>query len=401
MTGTLIVGAGQGGAQAALSLRDLGYEADITIVGSEPYMPYQRPPLSKAFLTGSKDIADLQLRKAQAYQKLGITVLTNSRIVDIELPEDPTGVGRATSSDGRTHNFEYVVLSVGGRPRRLTIPGADAAGLHYLRTIDDATALSSELDTAENIVIIGGGFVGLEVASLAGGLGKSVTLIEAAPHLLGRAAAPELSDFLLRAHRATGTTVNLNVSAQRIVTKGGRVSAVQLDDGTCVPAQLVVVGIGMEPRVELAQQLGLSVANGIVVDKQGRTSHHRVFAVGDCTIQPHPVPDQAPLRLESVHNSITQAKAAAAGIMGCQPEWPPVPWFWSTQGHLALQMVGLIDGYDRCQISSTPAADKLVIEYYRGDQLLSVHAVNEPGAFARGRKRLTLQSREFKPTTAA
>lgn len=400
MTGTLIVGAGQGGAQAALSLRDLGYESDITIVGAEPYMPYQRPPLSKAFLTGSADAADLQLRKAQVYQKLGITVLTNSRIIDIEPPEYPTGVGRATSYDGRTHTFEYVVLSVGVRPHRLTIPGADAAGLHYLRTIEDASALSGELGSAENIVIIGGGFVGLEVAAVVGGLGKSVTLLEAAPHLLGRAAAPELSDFLLRAHRASGTTVNLNVSAQRIVTKGGRVSAVQLDDGTCIPADLVVVGIGMEPRVKLAQQLGLSVTNGIVVNEQGRTSHHRVFAVGDCTIQPHPVPGLAPLRLESVHNSITQAKAVAAGIMGRRPEWPPVPWFWSTQGHLALQMVGLIDGYDRCQISSV-AADKLVIEYYRGDQLLSVHAVNEPGAFARGRKRLTLQSRESKPTTAA
>lgn len=386
--GTLIVGASQAGLQLAVSLRDAGDDRPITLVGAEPHAPYQRPPLSKAYLQGSTELEQLWLRTPEFLAGQGITLITGERIDMVDLHSGGPS-GTATTANGRVLSFDRLALTVGARPRKLSVPGANLDGVTYLRTAGDASALRQLQSDAESVVVIGGGFIGLEAAAVARAQGKSVTVVEAADRLVGRAVAPVVSDFYRDAHLRRGVDVRLGA---RVVSIGGvdnRVRAVQLSDGSRIPADLVIVGIGVEPCTELARQLDLEAAGGIVVDRYARTSNPHVVAAGDCTVQPHPLTGEGRVRLESVQNAINQAKTAAATLAGLRVPNDAVPWFWSDQYDLKLQIAGLSTGHDEYVVRGDVAGEAFSVLYYRDGALLAVDAVNTPGDYMAVRKALS------------
>ena len=291
--GTLIVGASQAGLQVAVSLRDAGETGPITLIGEEPHAPYQRPPLSKAYLQGSAELEQLWLRAPEVLAGRDISLVTGERIESIELTDGgPSGSARTRS--GRVLTFDRLALTVGARPRRLEAPGADLDGVTYLRTADDATLLRDLQSDAQSVVVIGGGFIGLEAAAVARAQGKSVTVVEAADRLIGRAVAPVVSEFYRAAHSRRGVEIRLGTRVTWLAGDHNRVQAVELSDGTWIPADLVIVGIGVVPRSQLARQLNLDCDGGIVVDRFARTSNPTVVAAGDCTVQPNPLTGQRP-----------------------------------------------------------------------------------------------------------
>jgi 3-phenylpropionate/trans-cinnamate dioxygenase ferredoxin reductase subunit len=306
----------------------------------------------------------------------------------VTLPE-PAGTGVAATSSGLRLDFDRLALTVGARPRRLQVPGADLAGVLYLRDLDDATQLRSALAAASRVVVIGGGFIGLEAAAAARGQGKAVTVVEMADRLVGRAVAPVVSEFYRQAHERRGTTVLLSTGVTALTGTDGRVAGVVLADGSTVPADLVMVGVGVVPRTELAEQLGLECDGGIVVDSQARTSRPSVVAAGDCTVQPHPMTGLGRVRLESVPSAVAQAAIAAATLTGAVVETRTVPWFWSNQGDLRLQIAGLSTGFDQHVLRGDPAAEKFSVLYFRQGELLAVDAVNMPADYLAVRKALT------------
>jgi 3-phenylpropionate/trans-cinnamate dioxygenase ferredoxin reductase subunit len=388
-TGTLVVGASQAGVQLAATLRALGDTAPITLVGEERLPPYQRPPLSKDFLLGRADAESLALRAPSFYADAGIELVHGARITGLVLPAPAAaGPGVATTADGRELRFERLALTTGASPRRLTVPGAELEGICYLRDLDDAQRVRAGLDRATHVVVIGGGFIGLEAAAVARAQGKDVTVVEAADRLLARAVAPVVSQFFRQAHERRGTRVMLSTPVAGFRGEEGRVVAVLLPDGRELPADLVVVGIGVQPRTELAEQLGLACDGAILVDSHARTSDPRVVAAGDCTAQPHPLTGTGRVRLESVPNAMSQAAVAAATLLGRLETEPSVPWFWSNQDDLRLQIAGLSTGYDRCVVRGEPDEERFSVLYYRDDRLLAVDAVNTPADYLVVRKAL-------------
>lgn len=385
--GTLIVGASQAGLQLAVSLRELGDTAPITLVGAELHAPYQRPPLSKEFLTGSSSRDALAFRTPAFYAEAAIELVLGERVTALALPG--SGRGSATTASGRELAFDRLALTVGARPRRLSVPGADLDGISYLRDVDDAEQLQSRLAAASHVVVVGGGFIGLEATAVARAQGKKVTVVEAADRLVARAVAPVTSKFYLRAHERRGTTVLLSAAVAGFRGEHGAVRAVLLADGRELPADLVVVGVGVVPRTELAERLGLECDGGIVVDACARTSERSVVAAGDCTVLPHPLTGVGRVRLESVQNAVAQAGVAAATLLGQPVETRTVPWFWSNQGDLKLQIAGLSTGYDDCVVRGEPDSEKFSVLYYRADELLAVDAVNNPVDYMVVRKALT------------
>ena len=384
--GTLIVGASQAGLQLAVSLRQLGDVAPITLVGAEPHPPYQRPPLSKEFLAGTAEPDSLAFRAPSFYAGADIGLVCGERVTDLALHDD--GAGVATTASGRRRRFDRLALTVGARPRRLTVPGADLDGITYLRDLADATQLRSRLADASSVVVVGGGFIGLEAAAVARAQGKTVTVVEAGERLIARAVAPLVSEFYRQAHERRGTTVLLSAAVSAFRGDAGRVAAVQLADGRELPADLVVVGVGVVPRTELAERVGLECAGGIAVDAHARTSNPAVVAAGDCTVQPHPLTGVGAVRLESVQNAVDQAGVAAATLLGRLEPRKTVPWFWSNQGDLRLQIAGLAAGYDRHVVRGNPDTERFSVLYYRGDELLAVDAVNTPADYLVVRKAL-------------
>jgi 3-phenylpropionate/trans-cinnamate dioxygenase ferredoxin reductase subunit len=383
--GTLVVGASQAGLQLAVSLRELGDTAPITLVGAELHAPYQRPPLSKEFLTGDSGRDALAFRTPAFYADAGIDLVLGERVTNVTLP----GVGTATTVSGRELVYDRLALTVGARPRRLSVPGADLDGVSYLRDVDDAEQLQERLARASRVVVIGGGFIGLEAAAVARAQGKHVTVVEMADRLVARAVAPVMSEFYRQAHERRGTTVLLSAGVQALAGKAGRVTAVVLSDGRELAADLVVVGVGVVPRTELAEQLGLEVDGGIVVDARARTSEPSVVAAGDCTVLPHPLTGVGRVRLESVQSAVAQAQIAAATLLGQEVETRSVPWFWSYQGDLKLQIAGLSAGYDEHVVRGEPDSERFSVLYYRQGELLAVDAVNNPVDYMVGRKALT------------
>lgn len=381
--GTVVVGAGQAGIQVALELRRRGERGRITVVGEEPGDPYQRPPLSKEFLDDGYDAGRLALRTAEFYREAGIDLLTGERVVD-------TGDGVLVTDQGRKLPYDRLALATGAAPRRLAVPGADLGGIHHLRDLADARLLREELVPARRVVVVGGGFVGLEVAAAARARGKEVTVVEAAERLLGRSVAPVVSDFYRRAHARRGTTVRLASSVTGFDGRSGRATGVLLGDGSRLPADLILVGVGAVPRTGLAERLGLEVDGGIVVDACSRTGRPGVVAAGDCTVRPHPRPGGGRIRLESVPNALAQAGAAAASLLGREEPDTSVPWFWSHQGDLRLQIAGLSAGYDRCVVRGTPDEEQFSVLYYRQGELLAVDAVNRPADYMAVRRALTV-----------
>lgn len=385
--GILVVGAGQAGLQLAVSLRDQGCTAPITLVGEEPHAPYQRPPLSKEFLAGTAGPETLAFRTAAFYRDAGIDLVRGEQVGDVTL--DRSGAGVAGTDSGRELPFDRLALTVGAAARRLAVPGAELPGICYLRGLDDATRLRPLLTGASRVVVVGGGFIGLEAAAVARSFGATATVVEVTDRLIGRAVAPVVSEFYRGAHERRGTTVLTRTAVTGFRDAGGRVGGVLLADGTEIPADVVVVGVGVVPRTELAEKLGLECDGGIVVDARARTSEPTVVAAGDCTVLPHPLTGEGRVRLESVNNAVSQATVAAATLVGAADPAPNVPWFWSNQGDLRLQIAGLSAGFDDYAVRGEPDSEKFSVLYYRKGHLLAVDAVNSPADYMVVRKALT------------
>lgn len=385
--GALIVGASQAGLQLATSLRALGYPAPVTLVGAEGHLPYQRPPLTKSFLATGDDAGSLAFRTAAFYPEREIGIVLGTRVRRVELGVDGHA-GRAITDTGEVLRFDQLALTVGARPRRLDVPGAELDGVCYLRDLEDAVELRRRLADAAAIVVIGGGFLGLEAAAVSRSAGKAVTVVEACDRLLARSVAPEVSDFYERTHRERGVEVRLGVTVGELTGTGGRVTGVTLSDGTSLAADLVLVAVGAVARTELAEHVGARCEGGIVVDRAARTSVPGVVAAGDCTVQPDPRTGSGRVRLESVHNAIAQAKVAAATLSGVSGPAPEVPWFWSDQYDLKLQIAGLKDGYDQHVLRGDPAGGRFSVLYYRDGALLGIDAVNRAGDYLAVRRAL-------------
>ncbi len=374
--GVVVVGAGQGGGEAVAALRQHGYAGSITLVGDEPHAPYRRPPLSKTFLLDGSAPESLLLKSAEAYARLGIDCRWNTRV---------TGIDRsrrvAHLSDGTDLPYAHLVLATGGRARRLDVPGSAAEGVHTIRTIADVERLRADFEPDRRLVVIGGGYIGLEAASAGVKKGLSVTVIESQPRVLSRVAAPELSAFYEQAHRGRGVQV-LTGSGVRALHGTPRVASVELVDGRRIEADLVIAGLGLVPDIELALQCGLQAENGaIVVDAATRTSDSAIFAIGDCTVHRNRFYDGRLLRVESVPNATEQARVAAANICGKEAEHAAVPWFWSDQFDLKLQMVGLSDGYDALAVRGSMQDEAFIAFYLKDGVVISADAVNRPQDF--------------------
>lgn len=384
--GALIVGASQAGVQLAVSLREAGFRGPVTLIGAERHAPYQRPPLSKAYLTGKADAAVLELRTPEFYRRHGIDLITGARVRRIEL--DATGAGLARVADGRTLHFDRLALATGARTRRLDAPGAHLDGVIHLRDLDGADRLRRRLVPGARVVVVGGGFIGLETAAAAVALGGRACVVEATERVMSRAVAPAMSAFFHEAHLRRGVELRLGTGVAEIHGAGGGVTGVGLADGTVLPADTVVVGIGVVPRTELAEQLGLACDGGVLVDACGRTSRPSVVAAGDCARAPHPTRPGVRVRLESVPSAIAQARAAGATLAGAPEPNEEVPWFWSDQFDLKLQMAGLADGHDRHVVRGDPASERFSVLYYREDTLVAIHSVNAPADYVAGRAAL-------------
>lgn len=374
--GVVIVGGGQAGLEAAALLRTQGYEGTVTLICEEPHAPYQRPPLSKDFLTGKQESDSVFLRALVFYEKHRIDLILGDRATEIN-----RGAKLVHLAEGGTIGYVQLILAVGARNRPLPAPGAEHA--LCLRTLDEAVTLKQRLAEARHhVVVIGGGFIGLEVAAAARASGKAVTVIEAAPRLMARAVSPVLSDFFLDVHRTQGAEVLLNTSVGEV-----RPDAVILTDGRRVAAHLVVAGIGVVPNVELAREAGLEVNNGILVDEFLRTSDPDIYAIGDCADHPNPFAG-GHVRLESVQNAVDQAKCVARAITGKPAPYRDVPWFWTDQYEFRFQMVGLSAGHDQAVLRGSIENRKFSVFYFKQGRLLAVDSVNRFGDHIAARKTL-------------
>ena len=376
--GLLIVGSSQAGVQLAVSLRALGFTDPVTLLGDEDHRPYQRPALSKEFLQDNITKESLIFRSEDYWREHDIDVVKGEFIEKVHT--DPDGSGTAHSVGGRTFAFDRLALTVGARARRLALPGADLDGVLYLRTADDALELKARTPQAQRVVVIGGGFIGIEAAASLHTLGKDVTLVEYADRLVARAVGEQTSAFLADHHRSRGIDIRLGTGVEAIVGDDGRVTGV--DIGTeVIAADIVLVGIGVIPNTDLAEQLGLDVDNGFVVDRFATASDGHTLAVGDCANLPNPIPgapDGARVRFESVNHAIEQAKVAAYAAMGRQAEYAGIPWFWSNQGDLKLQIAGLSTDHDQVVDRSPADPTKHSVLYYRQGRLIAADCVNVP-----------------------
>ena len=378
MPTTIIAGAGHAGGQTAISLRQAGYEGRIVVCGDEPVSPYQRPPLSKKYLSGELALERVFLRPDSFWSRNDIELRLGNAVREIDRE------GRTVRlEDGGSLAFTNLVIATGSRPRRLDAPGADLGNIFYLRTLADSDVIRSALVAGRRLAVVGGGYIGLEIASTAKGLGLEVCVIEAADRILGRVTAPEMSAYYTSAHRARGVDIRLSASIAAFEGDGA-VEAVDCGDET-IPADVVVVGIGIVPDQELAASAGIRCDDGVVVDERCATSADHVYAVGDCTRHPNPVLGRT-LRLESVHNALEQARTAAANIAGTPTKYEQVPWFWSDQFDLKLQMVGMSQGYDTIVQRGSMDADDFAMFYLKDGVLIAVDAVNRPREFMACRK---------------
>lgn len=382
MTGILILGAGQAGAQAAASLRAEGFDGPITLIGDEPHAPYQRPPLSKAYLAGKMTADRLALRGEAFWADNRIELITGERAIAI----DRTSRTVAFAS-GRALPYGRLVLATGARPRPLPVPGADLEGVLMLRSIADADALRAHAQPGMRAVVVGGGFIGLECAASLIGFGLSVTVIEALPRLMARAVMPETSEAFAALHRARGVDLHFGTGVMRLLGADGRVTGVERMDGSVLPADLVVAGIGAIPNAELAAAADLAHANGIVVDATLATSDPAILAIGDCAVFPC-VQAGGPFRLESVQNAIDQGKAAAATLLGRASAYSAVPWFWSDQFDAKLQMAGLAIGVTQRVTRGDPMGGRFSVFAYADERLVAVDSINRPGEHMLARRLL-------------
>lgn len=380
MSRTIVIGAGQAGAALVAKLRSGGYAGAITLIGEEPAPPYQRPPLSKAYLMGEMDEERLYLRSADYYATNDITLRLGQPVTGIDRVAKTVTLGDAALP------YDQLALTTGSVPRRLPAAiGGALGGIYTVRSLADVDAMRAEFAPGRRVVIIGGGYIGLEAAAVASKLGLEVTVVEMAPRILQRVAAPETSDHFRALHRAHGVTLLEGVGLERLLGDD-HVTAARLTDGREVPADFVIAGVGILPATALAEMAGLALENGIRTDAHGRTSDPSIWSAGDCASFPW---RGGRVRLESVQNAIDQAETVAGNMLGAAKDYAPTPWFWSDQYDCKLQIAGLNTGYDHI-VTRGPEGEAVSYWYFKGDQLLAIDAMNDPRAYMVGKRLLEM-----------
>lgn len=375
MQHVVVIGAGQAGASCVAKLRNCGFDGRITLIGAEPCPPYQRPPLSKGYLLGDMTLERLFLRPEAFYADQGIALKTDCRVTAID-PE-----ARVLSTTEGEVAYDELVLATGSLPRRLPAAiGGDLVGVFTVRDLADVDAMAPRFSKGAKVLIVGGGYIGLEAAAVAAKLGLEVTLVEMADRILQRVAAPETSDYFRALHEGHGVTLREGVGLERLLGEG-HVTGARLSDGTEIAADFVITGVGIEPDITLAKAAGIEIDNGIKVDAQGRTSVPGIWAAGDCTSFPY---RGGRIRLESVPNAIDQAEVVAENILGAGKEYIAKPWFWSDQYDVKLQIAGLNAGYDR--VVTRLGEGSASFWYYLGETLLAVDAANDPRGYMVGKR---------------
>ncbi len=375
----VIAGGGQCGGQAADALLRGGFDGRLVLVGAERHAPYQRPPLSKQLLAGEMEVARTFIKPAGYWAEKGVEMRLGRTVTRID-----RDAHRVLLDDGEHLDYRALLLATGSRPRTLDLPGRALAGIHDLRTIDDSEAIRAALTPGARLVVVGGGFIGLEAAAVAVSLGASVTVLEAAPRLLSRVMPPLLSEWYAALHRGHGVDVRLGSGVEGFEGAGDRVTGVRAD-GTVLPADVVITGIGVAPNQEVAADCGLPCDDGILVDEHCATADPAIYAAGDCTRHPQPLLGGT-LRLESVHNATAQARVAAANLLGNPQAYAELPWFWSDQYDVKLQMVGISAGHDQAVVRGDLADRSFIVFYLRDGVLVAADAVNSTREFMACRK---------------
>ncbi|MGF7135258.1 3-phenylpropionate/trans-cinnamate dioxygenase ferredoxin reductase subunit [Paraburkholderia sp. EB58] len=389
----IIIGASHAAAQLAPSLRQEGWEGPIVVIGDESCLPYHRPPLSKAYLLGEKNADDLLIRTADVYARFGIEFRLGERVEAIN-----RGNKTVTLRSGEVLSYGKLAICTGTRVRTVTLPGSSLGGIHYLRNIGDIDRIRTDVRAEGSAVIVGGGYIGLETAAVLNRLGMRVSVLEMAPRVLARVTAPQVSEFFERVHREEGVAIHTNVAVSGF-EGGQRVEQVICADGARLPADLVVIGIGVTPNVEIAEQANLPTDNGVIVDACARTSDPNIVAVGDCTM--HPSPFYGYIRLESVPNATEQAKSAAATLCGKEKPYHALPWFWSDQYDIKLQIAGLNLGYDQVAVRGDRNAGRsFSVFYLKSGKLVAADCINRPQEFMFSKK-LIAESIEVSPAQLA
>ena len=373
MSGVVIIGAGHAAGQAAASLRQAKYEGDITIIGDEAHIPYQRPPLSKAYLKGDQGADKVYLRAESFYTDRDIAMKLNTSATGIDTQSKTVAL-----STGETLDYDHLLISTGSRPRKLSIEGSDLPGIHYLRTMDDVDGLREGMQPDANLVIVGGGYIGLEVAAVGRELGLNVHVLEMEERILQRVTTPEMSAYYHQLHEGRGVNIHTSTGVTGFAGDG-KVKEVICGDQR-FPADIVIVGIGIIPNTELAEAAGIHCDNGIVVDDHCRTSDPHVYAAGDCTNHPNPLLDRR-LRLESVPNAMDQARVSTANMLGDDKTYAAIPWFWSDQYELKLQMVGFSADGDTQVLRGDMASNAFAVFYLKDGKVVAADAVNSPKEF--------------------
>lgn len=389
----VILGTGQGGFQVAASLRDNGFDGRILLIGDEPQLPYERPPLTKGYLLGHTKATDLTLRPEAHYTSRNIELLLGHQAIAVDRQSR-----NITLRSGAKIGYDHLIFATGARNRALgSAAGID--GVAYIRTVDDAEAVRQRLAAVQNVVIIGAGFIGLELAAVLRKMHKSVHVLEAMPRVMGRAVSPVISDFFAAAHRSWGSELLVDKAVAEIVASDGAVRGVRSTEGVFYPADLVLIGIGVIANAELAASAGLPVSNGIVVDEYLRTPDPSISAIGDCAAFPSRY-CAGLVRLESVQNAVDQARCVAAGLTGRAAPYTSVPWFWSDQGEFKLQMVGLTGGADQTVVRGDPREGKFSVFCYRNGKISGIESVNRPADHMFGR-RLMASGADIAPAQAS
>ena len=371
----LVIGGGQAAAQTIASARQWGFDGKIRLIGDEDALPYQRPPLSKAYLKGEMTEDRLYFKPADWYAEQNVELSLGVRAETIDRATQTVSL-----SNGTTASYNALLLATGSRPRALPLEGAQLEGVHELRDLRDVDGLKPVVTSGQNMVIVGAGYIGLEAAAVARQLGANVTVLEMAPRVLARVTSPVMSEFYTRLHETHGVKIMTGARLEALDGADGHIASARLADGTVLPADIVLVGIGVLPNQELAEAAGLDCEGGILVDEDARTSDERIFAAGDCTIRPL-VHYGRTGRLESVHNAIEQGKLVAAALVGRERPKPDVPWFWSDQYDVKLQIAGLSNDYDDYIVRGEPESGSFAVFYFRSGRLIAVDAVNAAPEF--------------------
>jgi 3-phenylpropionate/trans-cinnamate dioxygenase ferredoxin reductase subunit len=376
----LIVGAGHGGAQAAIALRQQKFTGSIAIVGDEPELPYERPPLSKDYLAGDKAFERILIRPPAFWAEREVAMLIGRRVVTVD-----SQAHRVFTNDGEAISYGHLIWATGGAPRRLVCAGHDLAGVHTVRTRADADRMMTEMENVTRAVVIGGGYIGLEAAAVLAKFGKQVTVLEALDRVLARVAGEPLSRFYEEEHRAHGVDVRLGAKVDCIVGQDDRATGVQLADGEVLPAEMVIVGIGIIPAVQPLIDAGAEGGNGVAVDALCRTTLPDIFAIGDCALHTNRFADGAHIRLESVQNANDQATTVAKAITGNPVDYDAIPWFWSNQYDLRLQTVGLSIGFDEAIVRGDIGARSFSVVYLKQGRVIALDCVNATKDYVQGR----------------